>query len=72
MSSADGFATAGCLSGNTRFGISPGHFVGSSFLIDEGFDAFGIAHRPAGDIRFKTSSIASQFLIPNCALCIMH
>ncbi|MBQ7211631.1 MAG: hypothetical protein IJS19_03005, partial [Muribaculaceae bacterium] len=32
-SSADGFATAGCLSGNTRFGISPSHFVGSSFLI---------------------------------------
>ncbi|MBQ4292880.1 MAG: hypothetical protein II752_09175 [Muribaculaceae bacterium] len=30
--SADGFATAGCLSGNTRFGISPSHFVGSSFL----------------------------------------
>ena len=28
-SSADGFATAGCLSGNTRFGISPSHFVGS-------------------------------------------
>ena len=32
-SSADGFATAGCLSGNTRFGISPSHFVGSSLLI---------------------------------------
>ncbi|MBQ4291934.1 MAG: hypothetical protein II752_04270 [Muribaculaceae bacterium] len=32
-SSADGFATAGCLSGNTRFGISPSHFVGSSFII---------------------------------------
>ncbi len=28
-SSADGFATAGCLSGNTRFVISPSHFVGS-------------------------------------------
>ncbi len=28
-----------------------------AFPIDEGFDAFGIANRPAGDIRFKTSSI---------------
>ena len=28
-SSADGFATAGRLSGNTRFVISPSHFVGS-------------------------------------------
>ncbi len=28
-SSADGFATAGCLSGNIRFVISPSHFVGS-------------------------------------------
>ncbi|MBQ7212361.1 MAG: hypothetical protein IJS19_06835 [Muribaculaceae bacterium] len=55
-------ATAGCLSGNTRFGISPSHFVGSSLLIDEGFDACGIANRPAGDIRFKTSPIASQFI----------
>ncbi|MBQ4291311.1 MAG: hypothetical protein II752_01045 [Muribaculaceae bacterium] len=32
-SSADGFATAGCLSGNTRFGISPSRFAGSSLLI---------------------------------------
>ena len=34
-----------------------------AFPIDEGFDAFGIANRPAGDIRFKTSSIFSA--IPN-------
>ncbi|MBQ4291242.1 MAG: hypothetical protein II752_00695 [Muribaculaceae bacterium] len=27
-SSAEAFATAGCLSGNTRFGISPSHYVG--------------------------------------------
>ena len=36
-----------------------------AFPIDEGFDAFGIANRPAGDIRFKTSSIAPQFLTHN-------
>ena len=40
------------------------------FLIDEGFDAFGIAHRPLGDIRFKTSPIASQFLISHSSFLI--
>ena len=37
----------------------------ASFLIGSSADGFATANRPAGDVRFKTSSIASQFLIPN-------
>ena len=72
-SSADGFATAGCLSGNTRFGISPSHFVGSSLLIGSSADGFATAGCLSGNTRFGISPshfVGSSLLISNYASCI--